>query len=488
MEFNNNNIIIKDETILSFYKENPNLNFLTMNHILIDILKKLSVNLTETMTNTLNNKIYDTLNHFAQDFVSFKNEYNYNVTNQFSTFLDKINQTKRDYLEEIKILLSNHSLTNIEKINNIIDKHNDALISKTNIMINEVVPRTQETYHNQISKSINELSIFINEQTNKIIQTNTTEKDSDYMLDQFIKNIDNQFNKMILNLQQPIFSYIQNSEERTLNNIQHINDKIQKQEVIQESLNTELKGFLSRYTNNSSVKGKISETELYSVLQNIFPSDEILNCSANTANCDYCVNRLNQSKSSILFENKDYSRSVSTEEVEKFQRDVKKQKIHGILLSQNTGITFKNNFQIEIIDGLIHVYVHNVNYSIEKIKIAVDIIDNLLPNIQMLEEHIDEKYTNIIIEQSDFDELYNDYLEFHEQKNDIIETIKTTNKQITDKIEAMQIASIKKILNKHGLLNDAELKCNLCNNFTGKNKASLAQHVRKCKNNKNKTT
>ena len=47
------------------------------------------------------------------------------------------------------------------------------------------------------------------------------------------------------------------------------------------------------------------------------------------------------------------------------------------------------------------------------------------------------------------DELYNDYLEFHEQKNDIIETIKTTNKQITDKIEAMQIASIKKILNNN---------------------------------------
>jgi len=40
MEFKNNSIIIKDETILAFYKENPNLNFLTMNHILIDILKK----------------------------------------------------------------------------------------------------------------------------------------------------------------------------------------------------------------------------------------------------------------------------------------------------------------------------------------------------------------------------------------------------------------------------------------------------------------
>ena len=34
---------------------------------------------------------------------------------------------------------------------------------------------------------------------------------------------------------------------------------------------------------------------------------------------------------------------------------------------------------------------------------------------------------------------------------------------------------------------ETELKCNLCNVFSGKNKASLAQHIRKCKNNKNKT-
>lgn len=488
MELKDNKIIIKDETIIGFYRDNPNLNFLTMNHILIDILKKLSVNLTETMTNTLNNKIYDTLNHLVHDFVSLKNDINHNATNQFSTFVDKLNQTKRDYLEEIKILLSNHSLTNIDKITTIIDRHNDTLISKTNIMINEVIPRSQENYHNQISSSIKELHSFINEQTNKILQINQTQNNDKDLLQHFEKNIDNQFNKMVLNLQQHLFTYIQASEERTLNSIQHINDKIQKQEIIQETINTDIKGFLSRYTNNSSVKGKISEAELYTILQNIFPSDQIINCSANTANCDYCVNRLNQNKPSILFENKDYSRNVSTEEVEKFQRDVKKQQTHGILLSQNTGITFKENFEIEIINGLIHVYIHNVNYSIEKIKIAVDIIDNLSPNIHTLSEQSNENDINITIDQEDFDDLYNEYVDFNEQKNIIIENIKTSNKQITDKIETLQLTSLKKILNKHNLLNDNELKCNLCNSFTGKNKASLAQHIRKCKSNKNKNT
>lgn len=481
-------IIIKDETIIAFYKENVNLNFITMNHILIDILKKLSVNISETVNDTMNERIYNTLNHLTQEFSSFKNEINQNNTNQFSATIDKLNQTKRDYIEDIKILLSNHSLTNIDKINSIIDRHNDTLITKTNIMISEIVPKSQEIHYNQLSTNIHDLSNFINEQTNKIIQNNKTEnKDDKNNLEEFSKNIDSQFNRIILNLQQQIFTYIQSSEERTMNNIQRINDKIQKQETMQETLNTEMRGFLGRYTNNSSVKGKVSETELCCVLQNIFPSDEIVNCSANTANCDYCVNRLNQNKPSILFENKDYSRSVSTEEVEKFQRDVKKQQTHGILLSQNTGITYKENFQIEIINSLIHVYVHNVNYSAEKIKIAVDIIDHLFPKIHMLSEQVNETNLNITIEKEDIDELCSEYLDFNEQKNNIIENIKNSNKQIIDRIETLQLNSMKKLLNKHNLLNDNELKCTLCNSFTGKNKASLAQHTRKCKINRNMT-
>lgn len=482
-------IIIKDETIISFYKENPNLNFITMNHVLIDILKKLSINISETINDTMNERIYNTLNHLVQDFTTFRNDITQNNINQFTSFIDKVNQNKRDYIEDVKILLSNHSLTNIDKINSIIDRHNDTLITKTNMMINEVIPKSNEIYYSQVSTNINDLSNFVNEQTNKIIQASKSENkdDNKNILEEFIKNIDNQFNRMIINLQQPIFNYIQASEERTTNNIQRINDKIQKQETMQETLNIEMRGFLSRYTNNSSVKGKVSEAELYNVLQNIFPSDEIINCSNNTANCDYCVNRLNHNKPSILFENKDYSRSVSTEEVEKFQRDIKKQQIHGILLSQNTGITYKDNFQIEIINGLIHVYIHNVNYSTEKIKIAVDIIDNLSPKIYMLSEQFNETNMILTIEKEDIDELHNEYLEFNEQKNNIIENIKISNKQIIDKIDTLQLNSIKKLLNKHNLLNDNELKCNICNFFTGKNKASLAQHMRKCKSIKNIT-
>ncbi len=77
--------------------------------------------------------------------------------------------------------------------------------------------------------------------------------------------------------------------------------------------------------------------------------------------------------------------------------------------------------------------------------------------------------------------MFND---FNTQKISIIDTIKTTNKQVLDKIENMQLNSVKKILNKNGVFqSDDDFKCKHCNAFTGKNKASLGAHIRNCKYN-----
>ena len=57
--------------------------------------------------------------------------------------------------------------------------------------------------------------------------------------------------------------------------------------------------------------------------------------------------------------------------------DLKQQKLHGIFISHKSNITYKEPFQIDIIDNLIHIYLPNTEYNIEKIKIAVEIIDTL---------------------------------------------------------------------------------------------------------------
>ena len=459
-------IVVKDQTIIAFYKDNPNLNFISMNHIFIDILKNLSTNLNETLTSTINHKILSTLTDLSKDIAGFKQD--------VST---KLHETKKEYIENVRLILENNTMNANEKIQNILEKNNESILSKTTSVINEVVPKHNDKFFGLIDISIRTLYDSINADTNRLIEN--INKD-DKNISEFVNNIDTKFNNMITGLQQPIFSFIQSSEERTTNNVQQIRDKLVAQQMSQDNLNNDMHEFLNKYKHNSSSKGNVSESELYSILQVIFPSDEIIDCSNESATCDYKVNRLNQSRPSILFENKDYSRSVTTEEIKKFERDLKQQRLHGIFISHKSNITYKEPFQIDIIDNLIHVYLPNTDYSVEKIRIAVEIIDSLATKLNYLK--FSQSETTINITKEDIDELIEVFNEFNTQKISLVDAIKTSNKLILDKIENMQLNSVKKILNKNGFFQmEDDFKCKHCNTFAGKNKASLGAHIRNCK-------
>jgi hypothetical protein len=291
---------------------------------------------------------------------------------------------------------------------------------------------------------------------------------------------------MLSTIQQPIFSSIQSSEERTTNGIQQIKENMILQQNIQETLRNEMIDFLNKYKNNSQFKGNVAEIELQHMLLSFMPSDEVVRVSNDTATCDLKVNRKDTTKPNILFESKNYkNHSATTQEVKKFERDVQLQKIHGIFISQESPITFKDNFQIDIINGLIHVYIPNGNYDVEKIKIAVDIIDNLSLRLNAYAKENNDEYS---IDKEEIDEISEEYRLFGIQKAQMVDTIKLINKQLIDKLEEIQLPKIKKFLMNLGTIeNDNDFKCSFCNSWSGKNKASLAAHIRNCKfNPKNK--
>lgn len=464
-------ITITDETIVTYYKNNPHINIVVMNHIFIDILKNLSSNLTDTINTTINSQILSVVSNIERNIGSFKISFN-----------DKIHETKKEYIEDVKIILTNNILTNNEKINAIIEKNTDNILTKTTMIINEIIPKSQDKNYALIESCIKSSCVSIEQDTKKLLESK--DKTENQTKD-IITNIEHIFSKMISTIQQPIFTFIQSSEERTSTSIQQMKEGVTTQNHFQEKLTAELNDFLNKYKNNSSTKGNVSETELYHMLQFIMPFDEVLNVSSETASCDFKVNRKNKDKPSILFENKDYIRNVTTDEVKKFERDVQIQKTHGIFISQKTPITFKENFQIDIIDGLIHVYMPNANYDVEKLKTAIDIIDNLSSKLQLIQSSNNtESYS---IEQTDIDDLADEYRIFGIQKTTMQEAIKTMNKQLLEKLEEIQLPKIKKILMKLGNIeNDNDFKCIFCNIWSGKNKASLAAHTRNCKSNQKK--
>jgi hypothetical protein len=468
MESKDNYIKITDQAILAFYRENTNLDFVAMNHIFIDILKSLSSNLSNTINSTINSKVLSMVTDIHTNFKS--------------DIIIKLGESKKEYIEDIKTILQNNSLTTNEKISSLIERNNDNLLAKTTLIVNDVIPKSQDKNYLQIENCIKTFCSSITQDTSKLLELNNKD---DSRTDSIIKDIETQFTKMISTIQQPIFTFIQSSEERTNSGIQNVKDNLITQQSVNQKLTSELNDFLNKYKNNSSTKGNVSEAELYYILQSLMPSDEIIKVNSDTATCDIKINRMDKSKPSILFENKDYGRSVTSDEVKKFERDLQTQKLHGIFISQKSPITYKNNFQIDIINGLIHIYIPNAEYDTNKIKISIDIIDNLALKLKLIENTNDDDYS---INKEDMEDIIEEYRNFASQKIQMIDTIKLVTKQLIDKMEDIQLPKLKKLFMKLGNIeNDNDFKCTFCNSWSGRNKASLAAHIRNCKfNPKNK--
>lgn len=529
-------ITITDATIVKYFNENPHLDIVTMNHIFINILKNLSSNLSSTINSTTNAeilsivkgmngelskqgkdmilKIHESKKEYVEDIKTMLTNSNLSHNDKLTLLLERItnlsnninsttnaeilsvvkdikgelskqskdmivkmHESKKEYMEDVKTLLTNTNLTHSDKLSSLLERNTEALVMKTANLLNDVIPKNQTIHYKQVETTLKEFYNNISVDTKKLLE-NTKRDDSS--LKDFMGTIDTQFNTMVSSLQQPIYSFISASEERMNTSLSSLKETAFTQTKEQERLTNELLEFLNRYKNNSSVKGSISENILYNLLQNIFPCDEIIDCRSNTASGDFIVKRLNKTSPTIMFENKDYKNNVNTEEVDKFVRDVQLKKCHGIFLSQFSPITYKKNFQIDICNGFICVYIPNAGYDIDKIKTAIDIIDNLSLKLNVIEKEY--TYDAISIPTTDIDAILEEYHRYGIKRLEMIEFIKNTSKQMIDNMEELTFPCLRKTLIAVGKEeHDSEFKCTTCNQWSGKNKASLAAHMRKCK-------
>jgi hypothetical protein len=111
----------------------------------------------------------------------------------------------------------------------------------------------------------------------------------------------------------------------------------------------------------------MGESQLFMVLNKMFPTSCVNDMTGQKASGDFMLKRIN--KPAILIETKDYANNVPKEETDKFIRDVAQQKCNGIFLSQSSGISLKENYQIEFNKGTILVYIHNCDYAPNGLKL-----------------------------------------------------------------------------------------------------------------------
>jgi hypothetical protein len=226
---------------------------------------------------------------------------------------------------------------------------------------------------------------------------------------------------------------------------------------------------------NSSAKGKLSENLLFNVLHSLYPTAQIENVGNIKETGDIIMKR--KGKPVILFENKNYDKNVVQDEVRKFLRDVEHQNCSAIMLAQRYGITNKDNFEIELHNNNVLVYLHKVEYDADKIKAAIDIIDYFKETIGEVESSNGEL---ININKETLDEINKEYQNFINNKMIHIKTIKDFQQKLISQVDDIKLPGLEHFLSK--LYASSASKENICDycGYVAKNVRALTAHHRGC--------
>ena len=226
---------------------------------------------------------------------------------------------------------------------------------------------------------------------------------------------------------------------------------------------------------NSSLKGAISEQITYNLIRTMYAENQIQYVGSTKESGDIIITRNDQPK--ILIENKDYKAKVDQLEIDKFIKDMKTQNCSGILLSQNSGITNKNQYDIKFYGNNIGIYISNVEYDTDKIQTAINMIDEIKSRIP----EIDLENDTIQINNVDLEIINKEFNIFAAQKLKHIKSIKDWSKKLINETEEINIPTLYSILNMYYGSNVPQFICKTCG-FIGKNKGSLSSHQKSCSN------
>ena len=443
---------INNKRIYDYYKANTNVNIETMNLILLDFMEQLGNDMTKVLSNSVFGEILSNVKDIKQQVNSFND-----------TIGVKMQEHNKSFMETTKLIISASSSENTDKIAQLLNRNTDSFIERINFSI----PKTQDENNKKIQDNLLAFQKVINEDIKSYLSTNNSETS----LKEFIGSLD----AKIMTMQQPIYTFISSNQEQLNAKLSSLRDDSVSNKSANDKVMSDLNEFLTKYKTSSQFKGQCSENMLGNVLNKMYPIAEVLNTTALKASGDFLLKRLG--KQPILLENKNYETNVNVDEIKKFLRDVNEQKTHAIMMSQYSGIVSKPNGFIEINDGKVIIYLHNVDYSADKIKMAIDVIDILSERLDEISNV--EEIDGYVIKKEVLDKINDQFQIFLSQKEVVLTTLKEMNKKLTTQIEDMKIPDLSLFLNdKYASIQNQQFSCEICN-LPFQNKRSLASH-KKC--------
>tara|TARA_B100001093_G_scaffold505670_1_gene563379 strand:+ start:7075 stop:8445 length:1371 start_codon:yes stop_codon:yes gene_type:complete len=435
---------LTSEKSIKFYDENKHLDFNRMNDLFVDIigyvLDSTSSKLSEVGMKGMLESIIGKLD-------GLNTSYGY-----VNTLIEK---NKELYISEMRNLFERKEVESVDKIK-------EGIVLASGNLFKDALNEIPKGNEGLIRELDNQKKVFELE-SRKICDMIKGSND----FDKISRELDIRYEKMQLRLSDSMQGIMAKTNGTIM-------EKMVEQGCGISSVQSMFSEYLEKQK-NSTLKGKESEIRLEILLNELYPNGKISNNTGEAQSCDYLLER--DGKDNILFENKDYRTNVPDVEIKKLIRDIENKKTHGIILSQRSGIQNKKDYHIDLHMGFIIVYVHNVNYDDAKIRIAVQIIDHLVPQLKKLNETQESSVSLELMS-----EINKEYLCFIGQKKQILESIKKFNREMMKQVEDIEMPSLTSLLNsKFTNVEQLEFKCDICNNYTAKNHRALVTHKNSCR-------
>ncbi len=137
---------------------------------------------------------------------------------------------------------------------------------------------------------------------------------------------------------------------------------------------------INNVTDVSTKKGQEGENWVYNELVRQFKSAEVEDCHNKGHKGDFTITEVDMKG---MFESKNYCKNVPKREIIKFKKDIEGNADlrYGVLLSLKSGIVNHKDLSLEFCGGKPIVYLHDVKDEPFKIKIAYDICQLILKNV-----------------------------------------------------------------------------------------------------------
>lgn len=458
----NTSLSTNNAKVIKFFHEHQNLDFEDTVLSFVEIMEKLS----DSMNNSINSSLVSDILSNLKNMNSKMESINDNVTRyqneSVSNLSLKLSEFKKEYIEDLRLILTSNVADRIEPL---MKEQLSLLFDKTA----SIIPQHNNEIKQSIQQSMELLSNSLTLDTQKLMQTSITEQS----LNKFISDVETKLSSTFHNT-------ITSTEQRLESKISDIGEKTASQLSSTTSLNSSVSELLKKME-NSSAKGKMSENILVNILHSLYPASQIDHVGQTKETGDVILSRKDKPK--ILVENKDWGKNVVQEEVKKFLHDIETQKCCGIFLSQNFGIANKENFEINIHDGNVLVYVHETKNDPEKIKIAIDIIDHIKEQLDELDT--DEDIDSISKEK--LSQINSEFQAFVASKLSLIKLVKDFNQKALRQIEDIKIPSLEEYLSTRFATSTSKYVCEFCG-FTAKNGAAKSAHLRGCSVRKSQAT